>query len=163
MTWQAHSVAARGRRTQLRATTSLARRARERAATCRVKEVLVEGSLPAHGVELAEELIASVHVLHGTQLRLPRLRQPGVSVDPCPHGRFRLLQSALQRRHQARDLQRSALPRLPRPREQLLHEQQHAVVRLLAQLSHAPRAGKYAKPSPARIPAGLWAQIARER
>ena len=66
----------------------------------RVEEALVERTLPAKGVELRKKLVASVHVIHGTQFGLPGFRQPRVCVCLRLHELFFLLHAVLQRGHQ---------------------------------------------------------------
>ena len=70
----------------------------------RVEEVLVEAALPAESVELAEEAVAAVHVLHRAQLRLPGLRQPGLLLAARAHELLGLAQAVQQAGHEARHL-----------------------------------------------------------
>jgi len=104
----------------------------------RVEKVLVEATLPAESVELAEEAVAAVHVLHRAQLRLPGLRQPGLPVPARAHELLGLAQAVQQAGHEARHLRARVLQRRARARKQPLHQLEHAVVCLCL---HAPCGG----------------------
>lgn len=95
----------------------------------RVEEVLVEAALPAESVELAEEAVAAVHVLHWTQLRLLGLREPGLLLAARAHELLGLAQAVLEAGHEARNLGACVLQRRARARKQPLHQLEHSVVR----------------------------------
>jgi hypothetical protein len=89
----------------------------------------VEAALPAECVELAEEAVAAVHVLHRAQLRLLGLREPGLLLAARAHELLGLAQAVLQAGHEAWNLRACVILRRARARKQPLHQLEHAVVR----------------------------------
>ncbi|NBX18081.1 MAG: hypothetical protein EBR09_12015 [Proteobacteria bacterium] len=70
----------------------------------RMEEVLVKAAFPAEGVELAEEAVTAVHVIHRAQFRLLGLWEPGLVLPAHSHELFDLVQTVLQAGHETSNL-----------------------------------------------------------